>query len=73
MQPNVAGQQNSGLSKSLTATRYSYSYRELINNRRKDSYMKKLATVQPEEGTEMSQQKMVMVVIVLKLKKECSK
>ena len=51
MQPNVAGQQNSGLSKSLTATRYSYSYRELINNRRKDSYMKKLATVQPDEGS----------------------
>ena len=47
MQPNVAGQQNSGLVRSLTATHYSYSYRELINNRRKDTYMKKLATEQP--------------------------
>ncbi len=51
MQPNVAGHQNSGIKKSLTATHYSYSYRELINNRRKDSYMKKLATEQPPPGT----------------------
>jgi len=50
MQPNVAGQQNSGLSGSKTATRYSYSYRELINNRRKDTYTKKIATKQPESG-----------------------
>ena len=50
MQPNVAGQQNSGLAGSKTATRYSYSYRELINNRRKDTYMKKLATQQPASG-----------------------
>ena len=47
MQPNIAGKQNSGLSNILTATRYSYSYRELINNRRKDTQIKKLATQKP--------------------------
>ena len=45
MQPNVAGKQNSGLpGTSKPAIRYSYSYRELINNRRKDTQIKKLAT-----------------------------
>ena len=28
MQPNIAGKQNRGLADTLTATRYSYSYRE---------------------------------------------
>lgn len=45
MQPNTAGQQNSGMDSSKKM--YSYSYRELINNRRKDTYMKKLATSEP--------------------------
>jgi len=44
MQPNIAGKQNSGLSNTLTATRYSYSYRELINNRKKVAYEKQLPT-----------------------------
>ena len=54
MQPNVAGKQNSGLSGIKTATRYSYSYRELINNRRKDTQIKKLSTQKPSSSTYMS-------------------
>ena len=54
MQPNIAGKQNSGLSNTLTATRYSYSYRELINNRRKATQIKKLATEQPTTSDYMS-------------------
>ena len=47
MQPNRAGQQNSGLS---NVKSYSYSYRELLNNRRKATFEKKLPTKQPETG-----------------------
>ena len=54
MQPNVAGKQNSGLSNTSTATRYSYSYRELINNRRKATQIKKLSTQKPTSSTYMS-------------------
>jgi len=54
MQPNIAGKQNSGLSNTLTATRYSYSYRELINNRRKATQIKKLSTQKPTSSTYMS-------------------
>jgi len=57
MQPNVAGKQNSGISGTKTATRYSYSYRELINNRRKDTQIKKLSTQQPLSSTYMSNPK----------------
>lgn len=44
MQPNTAGQQNSGIT---SKKQYSYSYHELIKNRRKDTYIKKLATEEP--------------------------
>jgi len=54
MQPNIAGKQNSGLKGTKTATRYSYSYRELINNRRKDTQIKKLSTQKPTNSTYMS-------------------
>jgi len=54
MQPNTAGQQNSGLSNTLIGTKYSYSYRELINNRRKATQIKKLSTQQPTGSTFMS-------------------
>lgn len=47
MQPNSAGQQNSGSNNTNT---YSYSYRELLNNRRKATFEKKLPTKQPETG-----------------------
>jgi len=47
MQPNSAGQQNSGIS---NAKSYSFSYRELLNNRRKVTFEKKLPTIQPENG-----------------------
>lgn len=47
MQPNRTGQQNSGLG---NAKSYSYSYRELLNNRRKATFEKKLPTKQPETG-----------------------
>lgn len=57
MQPNVAGKQNSGLKGTKTATRYSYSYRELINNRRKDTQIKKLSTQKPSSSTYMSNPK----------------
>ena len=57
MQPNVAGKQNSGLSGIKTATKYSYSYRELINNRRKDTQIKKLSTQKPLSSTYMSNPK----------------
>ena len=50
MQPNVAGQQNSGITPTRTATQYSYSYKELIRNRRKNTYMKKLATQEPSDN-----------------------
>ena len=36
MQPNTAGQQNSGMAPNKN--QYSYSYRELLNNRRKVTY-----------------------------------
>ena len=55
MQPNIAGKQNSGLSNILTGTRYSYSYRELINNRRKATQIKKLSTQKPETTNYMSE------------------
>ena len=55
MQPNTAGQQNSGLSNILAGTRYSYSYRELINNRRKATQIKKLSTQKPTSSTYMSE------------------
>ena len=48
MQPNTAGQQSSG--RYITASnpnKYSYSYRELLNNRRKSTYLKKLPVVEP--------------------------
>lgn len=49
MQPNSSGQQNSGLDaiKQGNPKKYSYSYRELLNNRRKVTYEKKLPTKQP--------------------------
>ena len=49
MQPNSAGQQNSGkpVVNVNNPKRYSYSYRELINNRRKDTVIKKQATSKP--------------------------
>ena len=52
MQPNSAGQQNSGKDfvNSENPKRYSYSYRELINNRRKDTVIKMLATQAPASG-----------------------
>ena len=52
MQPNSAGQQNSGkpFVNRENPKRYSYSYRELINNRRKDTVLKMLATQEPETG-----------------------
>ena len=60
MQPNVAGKQNSGLpGTSKPAIRYSYSYRELINNRRKDTQIKKLATEKPASTNYMSSPKKV--------------
>ena len=45
MQPNMIGQQNSGLPAQKS---YSYSYHELIKNRRKNSQIKKLATSEPQ-------------------------
>ena len=52
MQPNTAGQQNSGLSQYETVSgvtkkrnTYSYSFRELLNNRRKSTVEKSLAYV----------------------------
>jgi hypothetical protein len=52
MQPNTAGQQNSGLSNYETVSgvikkrsTYSYSFRELLNNRRKSTIEKSLAFV----------------------------
>lgn len=44
MQPNTAGQQNSGIT---SKKQYSYSYHELIKNRRKNTYTKKLPTQEP--------------------------
>ena len=53
MQPNSAGQQNSGLDvvQPGNPKKYSYSYRELLNNRRKVTYEKKLPTAQPSGTT----------------------
>ena len=53
MQPNSAGQQNSGKDfvNPENPKRYSYSYRELINNRRKDTVIKKLATQEPASNS----------------------
>ena len=58
MQPNTAGQQNSGKPVVLANNpkRYSYSYRELINNRRKDTVIKKLATEKPTNNLYVSGQ-----------------
>ena len=46
MQPNSSGQQNSGLDAIVPGNpkKYSYSYRELLNNRRKVTYEKQLPT-----------------------------
>ena len=46
MQPNSSGQQNSGLDAVVpnNPKKYSYSYRELLNNRRKVTYEKQLPT-----------------------------
>ena len=52
MQPNTAGQQNSGMTPNKN--QYSYSYRELLNNRRKVTLMKKLPTQKPTGTTYMS-------------------
>lgn len=56
MQPNSAGQQNSGKPHELinNKKRYSYSYRELMNNRKKNTYLKKLATQKPTNQTYIS-------------------
>ena len=56
MQPNSAGQQNSGKPNELinNKKRYSYSYRELMNNRRKSTYLKKLSTEKPIHQTYIS-------------------
>jgi len=52
MQPNSSGQQNSGLDivQPGNPKRYSYSYRELLNNRRKVTYEKKLLTEKQTSG-----------------------
>lgn len=52
MQPNSSGQQNSGLDivEPGNPKRYSYSYRELLNNRRKVTYEKKLITSKQTSG-----------------------
>ena len=53
MQPNRSGQQNSGLDvvQPGNPKKYSYSYRELLNNRRKVTYEKKLPTARPTGNT----------------------
>ena len=51
MQPNTAGQQNSGLNQYVgnqKRSTYSYSYRELLNNRKKTTVDKSLAYVTNE-------------------------
>ena len=50
MQPNSSGQQNSGLDvvQPGNPKKYSYSYRELLNNRRKVTYEKQLPTKQAD-------------------------
>jgi len=50
MQPNSSGQQNSGLDAVVPGNpkKYSYSYRELLNNRRKVTYEKQLPTKQAD-------------------------
>ena len=59
MQPNTAGQQNSGLSQyetDVTKKRntYSYSFRELLNNRRKSTIEKSLACTKNESSKEVN-------------------
>jgi len=61
MQPNTAGQQNSGLSQLETVSgvtkkrnTYSYSFRELLNNRRKSTMEKSLAYTQNESSKEVN-------------------
>ena len=61
MQPNTAGQQNSGLSQMETVSgvtkkrnTYSYSFRELLNNRRKSTIEKSLAYTQNESSKEVN-------------------
>jgi len=53
MQPNSSGQQNSGLDAVVPGNpkKYSYSYRELLNNRRKVTYEKQLHTKKPDAGS----------------------
>ena len=53
MQPNSSGQQNSGLDAVVPGNpkKYSYSYRELLNNRRKVTYEKQLPTRRAEGTT----------------------
>ena len=53
MQPNSSGQQNSGLDvvQPGNPKKYSYSYRELLNNRRKVTYEKQLPTKKPNTGS----------------------
>lgn len=61
MQPNTAGQQNSGLSQFETVSTglkkrntYSYSFRELLNNRRKSTIEKSLACTKHESSKEVN-------------------
>lgn len=61
MQPNTAGQQNSGLSQFETVSgvtkkrnTYSYSFRELLNNRRKSTVEKSLAYTQNVSSKEVN-------------------
>ena len=49
MQPNTAGQQNSGFYKEPS---YSYSYNELIKRRRKDTYVEQLPNYNESSGKE---------------------
>lgn len=49
MQPNTAGQQNSGFYKKQS---YSYSYNELIKRRRKDTYVEQLPNYNDSSGVE---------------------
>tara|TARA_B100001063_G_C16777830_1_gene567270 strand:- start:1099 stop:2109 length:1011 start_codon:yes stop_codon:yes gene_type:complete len=53
MQPNTAGQQNSGLDSHVGSRKrstYAYSFRELLNNRRKSTVEKSLAYVTTQGG-----------------------
>ena len=57
MQPNTAGQQNSGMEP--TKNQYSYSYRELLNNRRKQINQKNSKT--KPSGRYMSEPKSIWI------------